>query len=124
MDKKDIKYIEICESLTELSDDPKTGVAALIVKDDNIITYGVNELPFSSGKVKERCENPGKGYWMLHAERNAIYKAARTGISLIGADMYCTYFPCADCARGIIQSGIKKLYTGLDHPQPPFKKFY
>jgi len=111
MDKKDIKYIEMCESLTELSDDPKTGVASIIVKEDNIISYGVNELPFRSNKLKDRCESPGKDKWMLHAERNAIYKAARSGVSLVGTKMYCTYFPCADCARGIVQSGIEKLIT-------------
>lgn len=109
--KQDKKYIEITESLTGLSDDPKTGVASMIVKDNNIISYGVNELPFRSNKLKERCEKPLKDKWMVHAERNAIYKAARDGISLIDANMYCTYFPCADCARGIVQTGISKLYT-------------
>lgn len=113
MNKKDKKYIQIANSLSELSDDPKTGVGSIIVKDDNIISHGVNELPLGLNKEydKRRVENPLKGKWMLHAERNAIYKAARNGISLIGTKMYCTYFPCADCARGIIQAGIEKLYT-------------
>jgi dCMP deaminase len=50
------------------------------------------------------------------AERNAIYHAARHGVSLKGCSMYVTMFPCSDCARAIIQSGIKKLIT----PKPDF----
>lgn len=116
MDKKDLKYIEIGKLLCELSDDPKKGVSALIVKDDNIISHGVNELPDGVQKTNERLIKPGKDFWMLHAERNAIYKVSRSGISLVGAKMYCTYFSCSDCARAIIQSGIKTLYA----PKPDF----
>ncbi len=111
MDKKDRKFIELAESLNSLSDDPKTQVGSVIVKDNNIISYGVNELPFRANKLDKRLKSPDKGYWMLHAERNAIYKAAKRGISLVDSTMYCTRFPCADCARGIVQSGIEKLYT-------------
>ena len=116
MDKKDLKYIEIGKSLCDLSDDPKKGVSTVIVKDDNIISHGVNELPYGAEKTNERVTKPGKDFWMLHSERNAIYKASRAGISLVGAKMYCTYFPCSDCARAIIQSGIKTLYS----PKPDF----
>ena len=116
MDKKDLKYIQVGKLLCDLSDDTKKGVSTLIVKDDNIISHGVNELPYGAEKTNERCTKPGKDFWMLHSERNAIYKASRAGISLVGAKMYCTYFPCSDCARAIIQSGIKALYS----PKPDF----
>lgn len=49
--------------------------------------------------------------WMVHAEANAIFNAARVGISLNGATIYVTKFPCIMCANAIIQVGIKRLYT-------------
>ena len=60
---------------------------------------------------QRRYERPQKYFWTEHAERNAIYKAARLGISLRNNKMYFTSFPCADCLRAIIQAGIKKLFT-------------
>ena len=61
--------------------------------------------------TKKRYEKPQKYMWVEHAERNAIYTAGRNGISLDGCKMYVTYFPCCDCARAIIQSGIKEVYS-------------
>jgi dCMP deaminase len=111
MNKDKEKYIDICDSLTELTDDEKKGVSAVIVKNDNIISYGVNKLPNGAKKTKSRCEPPLKGHWIQHAERNAIFKAAKDGVSVDGGEMYCSYFPCSDCARAIIESGIKKIYS-------------
>ena len=116
MDKYDDKFMEIVDSLTELTDDPNRGVACLIVKDNNIISHGVNVLSNGVNKTEERVSKPLKSKWISHAERNAIYKAARLGININGARMYCTYFPCVDCARAIIQSGISKVYS----PKPDF----
>lgn len=110
--KHNLVFIEMLESIKKLSDDRKTQVASLIVNRNNdIISYGVNSLPDGVIYNEERCTSPLKNHWMMHAERNALYKAARLGISTMNANMYCTYFPCADCSRAIIQGGIKKLYT-------------
>jgi len=111
INETDKVYLSICNSLTRLTDDNNTGVSAIIVKNNNIISHGVNELPNGANKINDRCESPLKDKWMLHAERNAIFKAARLGISLKDTKMYCTYFPCADCSRAIIQAGITRLYT-------------
>jgi len=54
----------------------------------------------------ERHERPAKYKWTEHAERNAIYNAAANGTALRGATMVMPWYPCADCARAIIQSGI------------------
>ena len=61
--------------------------------------------------VDSRHERPTKYLWTEHAEKNCIFNAAREGKSLEGKTLYVTMFPCADCARGIIQSGISKVVT-------------
>ena len=59
--------------------------------------------------MEERFERPEKYKWIEHADRNAIYNAARVGISLEGCKMYLSFYPCIECARGIIQVGIKEV---------------
>lgn len=60
---------------------------------------------------RDRHERPEKYLWTEHAERNAIFNAARNGIRIEDCTAYTTMFPCSDCARGLIQSGIKRLVT-------------
>ena len=109
----DISFFKKMVNLvTDLSDDNSRGVGAVIVgKHDTILSYGSNTIPEGVNKTKDRLGKPNKYKWIGHAERNAIYSAAKRGISLDGSTMYCSYFPCSDCARGIIQSGIVELYT-------------
>lgn len=59
--------------------------------------------------VPERQEKPEKFYWFEHAERNAIYNATLIGVSLKDCIMYTNGMPCMDCARGVIQSGIREV---------------
>ncbi|RLG16245.1 CMP deaminase [Candidatus Pacearchaeota archaeon] len=59
--------------------------------------------------VPKRYEKPEKYHWFEHAERNAIYNATLMGVSLEGCRMYTNGIPCMDCARGIVQSGIKEV---------------
>ena len=93
------------------SKDPKTKIGALIVKDKRIISTGFNGIPIGVADKNEiRNERPEKYKWYEHGERNAIYAAARYGINTDGAILYTNALPCADCARGIIQSGIKDVY--------------
>ena len=93
------------------SKDPKTKIGALIVKDKRIISTGYNGIPIGvDDKNKSRHERPEKYKWYEHGERNAIYAAAKYGISTDGAILYTNALPCADCARGIIQSGITRVY--------------
>ena len=58
-----------------------------------------------------RHERPAKYFWTEHAERNAIYTAARNGIPLAGCRMYLPWFPCVDCARAIVQAGVAELVS-------------
>tara|TARA_B100000927_G_scaffold161479_1_gene130149 strand:+ start:13570 stop:13992 length:423 start_codon:yes stop_codon:yes gene_type:complete len=102
----------IVELVSGLSDDPSRGVGTIIVdQNNNILSYGSNTIPTGVIKDVDRVNKPNKYKWIEHSERNAIYSAAKRGISLDGSKMYCTYFPCCDCARAIIQSGIIELIT-------------
>lgn len=66
--------------------------------------------------IASRFERPKKYLYFEHAERNAIYLAARNGVRTLGSTMYTQGLPCADCSRAIVQSGIKKIIL---HKQSP-----
>jgi len=95
------------------SKDKKTQIGVVIVgKDNEIVSTGYNSFPRGiTDNIDERQERPEKYFWFEHAERNAIYNAARIGVSTKGTTMYLSnWFPCADCARGIINAGITTIY--------------
>lgn len=78
-----------------------------------------NTFPQGVADTEQRHAGDGRLIWMEHAERNAIYAAARAGRSTAGARLASSYFPCTDCARAIIQAGIRHLVTlppDLDDP--------
>jgi len=96
------------------SKDRNTQIGAVIVgKDKEIVSTGYNSFPRGlSDNESYRQERPEKYYWFEHAERNAIYNAARIGVSTKGCTMYLSCgIPCADCARGIINAGICKVFV-------------
>jgi len=106
-------FLEIAEQVKLKSKDQSTQIGAVIVgKDKEIRSTGYNSFPRGLDDNKsERQERPEKYFWFEHAERNAIYNAARVGTPLDGTTIYLTSgLPCADCARAIINSGIKKVY--------------
>lgn len=87
-------------------------VGALIVKDKMIISDGYNGTPSGFDNVCEDCE--GKTHpFVLHAEANAITKLAKHGgMGSEGATLYCTHSPCMECAKLIIQAGIRRVVYG------------
>lgn len=92
------------------SKDKSSKIGAVMVRDGSIIAEGYNGLPrgVNDNKVY-RDERPEKYFWYEHAERNTIYNCAKHGIATNGATLYFFATPCADCARAIIQSGIKEI---------------
>ena len=95
------------------SKDNNTQIGAIIVgKDKEIVSTGYNSFPRGIDDFKkERQEKPEKYFWFEHAERNAIYNAARIGVSTKGTTMYLSCgIPCADCTRGIINAGIARIF--------------
>ena len=106
-------FLNIAESVKLKSKDQRTQIGAVIVGEDKeIVTTGFNSFPRGiNDHVQERQVRPEKYFWMEHAERNAIYNAALNGVSTKGTSIYLTCgIPCSDCARGIINAGIKKVY--------------
>ena len=86
-------------------------VGALIVKDKMIISDGYNGTPVGFENICENDEGFTKPY-VLHAEANAITKIARSNNNSAGATMYVTASPCIECAKLIIQAGIKRVVYG------------
>lgn len=128
-------FINIAKEISTLSKCVRTKVGAILVKDGNIISMSYNGMP--SG-MDNCCEEKnymqvGTAAWVddyaeiwteedevgryrletkrevLHAESNAILKAAKTGVSTNDSTLYLTMSPCVDCSKLIIQSGIKRV---------------
>ena len=103
-------FLNIAEQVKLKSKDESTQIGAVIVGNDNeVLSTGYNSFPRGMDDSKiERQERPEKYFWFEHAERNAIYNAARIGVSLKNSTIYLTSgVPCMDCARGIVNSGVK-----------------
>ena len=91
-------------------------VGAVIVKDGNIISFGYNGTP--SGMPNKCEDNDVTLSYVLHAESNAITKACKSPISTEGATMYITHSCCVECAKLIVQSGIKQVYYAQEYRTP------
>ena len=89
-------------------------VGALLVKDQMIISDGYNGTPSGFENICEDENNVSKPY-VLHAEANALTKVARSNNSSDGATLYVTASPCLECAKLIIQSGIKRVVYGEEY---------
>lgn len=107
----DNRFLELTKHIATWSKDKSIGTCAIITdKDHRIVSFGYNGFPSGANDEDEsRYERPKKYLYTEHAERNAIYNASRLGVSTKGCTMYLMWYPCADCARAIIQSGIDTL---------------
>lgn len=112
-DKWDLKFMELASHVGSWSKDRSRKIGCVIVGPNREIrSTGYNGFPRGVyDDIDSRHQRPAKYLWTEHSERNAIYNAARCGICLEGCTLYTSLFPCADCARGIIQSGITKVVT-------------
>ena len=105
-------YLRIAIEISKLSRARRNKVGAIIVKDNNILAYGFNGTPSGFNNCCEEFIN-GKEITKketIHAEVNSIYKIAKLTQSSEGAIMYITLGTCIECAKAIIQSGIKEIY--------------
>lgn len=109
------KYFELAENFADLfSKDPSRKVGALCLHPESlaILSQGYNGFARGVDETKpERWEKPEKYRWIEHAERNCIYNACRHGTGLDGCIAVVTMFPCADCARALIQAGARTIVT-------------
>jgi len=115
-------FIKLASVVAEKSKDRSTKVGVVIVgPEKEVRSTGFNGFPRGiDDDIEERHERPIKYEWTEHAERNAIYHAARIGVSLNGCSMYFNYepVPCTVCARAIIQAGITRLIGYRNRPFP------
>ena len=103
----DERWMAMARLAASFSKDRSTKVGCVIVRENRVLSLGWNGFPRGiDDDVEARHERPMKYAVTEHAERNAVYNAAREGVSLDAATIYVPWFPCADCARAIIQSGI------------------
>ena len=115
-------YMKTAATFAELSHAKRLHVGAIVVKDDRIISIGYNGMPAGwdndcedviqysddTTALKTKPE-------VLHAETNAIAKLARSSDSGLGADLFVTHSPCLDCAKLIYQSGISRVWYGVEY---------
>ncbi len=115
-EKWDRRFLRLAKEVATWSKDRSTQVGAVIVGDDKTPgPYGFNGFPRAiDDEVEDRHTRPEKYKWTEHAERNAIYNAARIGMPLKGCTIYVTHLPCADCTRAIVQVGIRRVVVDAD----------
>lgn len=109
-------YMRLAREVAKEATCPRAKVGAVLVSDRRIVATGYNGAP--SGVV--HCKDDG--CWLqkrgnlvscrkaVHAELNALVNAAYTGASTKGAVMYCTYSPCVDCLKALINAGVSTVY--------------
>ena len=109
------KYFKLAKFNAELfSKDPNTKVGAILLKPDlsAVVSTGINGFPRKLHDTDPaRWERPTKYKYVTHAEVNAVANAARTGVSTDGCVAIVTLFPCKECAKILVQSGISHIYT-------------
>lgn len=110
----DRRFLQLALEIAGWSKDTSSRFGCVIVgPDKQIRATGFNGIPRGVEDDwethPERYTRPRKYHWSEHAERNAIYNAARDGVSLAGSTLYVNGRPCADCARAIIQTGIVRV---------------
>ncbi len=107
----DLRYLRMARIWAENSYCKRRQVGAIVVKDQRIISDGYNGTPSGFENICEDETNTTKPY-VLHAEANAITKLARSSNNSDGATLYVTASPCIECAKLIIQAGIKRVVYG------------
>ena len=111
----DRSYLEMARVWAKNSYCTRRKVGALLVKDRMIISDGFNGTPAGFENI---CEDPATGKtkpYVLHAEANAITKVAKSGNNSQGATLYVTDAPCLECAKLIIQAGIKRVVYLIEY---------
>lgn len=110
---KDIQHMQLAKAVADIySKDRSTKVGCVFIgKYNEVLSIGYNGFVRGVDDNEDsRHERPEKYFWSEHSERNAIFNAARIGISLKDASVYITSLPpCVDCARSLVQVGVKRI---------------
>jgi dCMP deaminase len=122
MNKWTRRYLDIAKEVGTWSKDPSKQIGAVAVGDKGqILSQGYNGFPRGVKDTNDRYNNREEKYkYVVHGEMNCIYNACNSGVSLNGATLYVTGLPvCSECAKGIIQVGIKKVVMEYPKDIPP-----
>ncbi len=127
MEKWDKRFMELTEQVGSWASCFRRKVGAIIVKDKRVMTTGYNGASAGISSCVERGEclreklNIPSGTraelcYGVHAEQNAIIQAAKYGVNISGATLYCTHQPCVICAKMIINAGIRRVVYKEGYP--------
>ena len=129
MNKWDARFMEMAEMVGSWSSCYRSGrnIGAVIVRDKRILTTGYNGAPAGLLSCAERGERlrdklgipSGTRHelcYAIHAEQNALIQAAKLGVSVEGATLYCTHQPCTICTKLIINAGISRIVYKYPYP--------
>ena len=113
--EKAVKYFKLARYMADLfSKDPNTKVGCILLAAESlhVLSIGYNGMPRGVLEIDSaRWERPSKYSYVEHAERNSLYNACRGGVSTDGCIAVTTVFPCCECCRALIQSGVKTVVT-------------
>lgn len=116
--ERDQMFMEIAHVLAKRGNCGRGKVGALITRAHRIISTGYNgPLRGAADCSKEVCDLDSKCTRAIHAELNAILFAAREGISVWDSTIWCTHSPCENCAKYIIQAGIRRVKYDLKYDE-------
>ena len=130
-DKWDIRFMQMADLVATWTScfAPGRAIGAVVVKDKRVMTTGYNGAPAGMKTCREKGEclrrklgipsgTRAEVCYAVHAEQNAIAQAAKLGISLDGATLYCTHQPCSICAKLMVNSGIRRVVYREGYPDP------
>ena len=115
------RYLCLAKEISTWSKDPSRKIGAVAVSDKGqVLATGYNGFPRAVEDSTERYESKElKSKYVVHAEMNCIYNATYNGTSLDGSNLYVWGLPpCSECAKGIIQVGIKEVFYSYDEQVP------
>jgi len=127
-------FMSIAYQVAKRSTCIRRKVGALLVRDRRILTTGYNGPPtglphcIDVGCLRDRLGVPaGQRHELcrgLHAEQNALIQAAIYGVSVKGATLYCTHYPCSLCAKMLINAGVVKVVVAEEYPDELARQFF
>lgn len=127
MNKWSERYLNLAKEISTWSKDPSKKIGAVAVgSKGQVLSQGFNGFPRGIKDSNGRLDNREEKYrYVVHGEMNCIYNACHNGVSLDGATLYVYGLPvCSECAKGVIQVGIKKVIMQYEDSVPVWEESY
>lgn len=127
MNKWSERYLNLAKEISNWSKDPSKKIGAVAVgSKGQVLSQGFNGFPRGIRDTDDRLTDRAKKYqFVVHGEMNCIYNACHSGVSLDGATLYVYGLPvCSECAKGVIQVGIKKVVMQYEEAIPQWEESY